>query len=224
MARTTSVKITGNVTEALAALDALGIKAETTALKTEAAFAGTAERAGGIFAKLGQAISSFVPLPFVSEALAKMSEKLADAEGEAGKFSEKLASAGKLAAGVGIAGFAVAAGEGVHLATAYQQATAQLAGSANISAGAAKQIGDAFLDTGGKTVFSAQEQMSAYQSVAAQLGTVEGHALTAAQAQEVMASAGDLAEASGASLDTTTSALAATMQAFGLKSKDAAGA
>lgn len=222
MARTASVKITGNVTEALAALDALGIKAEETAVKTEGAFEKSAGKVGGLFSKLGAAMGNF-GLPF-SESVSKMGEKMADAESKSGKFSSVLADVGKVATGVGIAGFAVAAGEGVKLAMSYQQSTAMLQGSAGISAAAAKQIGDAFLNTGFKTTFSAQEQMSAYASVAAQLATVQGHALSTAQAQQVMAAASDLAEASGTDLATATSGLASVMQAYHLSTSQAADA
>lgn len=221
-----SITVRGNVTEALAALEALGIKAETTAEKTEAAFgdklAGSTERAGGLFSKLGNIVGG-LGLPF-GESFGKMGESVEKAETEGKSFGGTMSELGKVLT-VGLVGGAVAAGaEGVNLATKYQSATASLAASAGITQKAAGKIGDAFLSTAGQSTFSAQEIMSAFAPVAGQLGTVEGHALSSGESLQTMKAAMDLAEASGGNLTATTGSLASIMQAFHLSTGQAAGA
>lgn len=129
--------------------------------------------------------------------------------------------------GVGIAGLAmvgtVAATGAASIGAAqqYQQSTALLSAQAQISQSAAAQIGQAFVSTAGKTTFSAQTIMSAYAPVAGEFGQVQGHALSASQALQVMQASSDLAEASGQSLSATTKPLADTMMDFGLKTAQA---
>lgn len=113
----------------------------------------------------------------------------------------------------GVVGFGVA---GVMAAGKYESATTSIAANANISVGSAKKISDAFLNTAGKTIYSAQEIATAYSGVAGVLGDLNGKALTAAQAQKVMASAMNLAEGAGISLGAATEAVAKTMQAYHL--------
>ncbi len=218
--RTTAIKITGNVTEALAALEALGIKSEETAKKTEASLGGAAARTGGVFGKLGQA---FQGLPF-SEIFGKIDEHMSETETKGKSKFGALASVGKAAALSIAGGVAVIGTESIKAGVKFQQATAGIAASAGISTAAANKIGNAFLSTGFKTTFSAQEQATAYAQVAGQLGATEGHALSAAEAQQVMAASTDLAEASGQALGTTTAALAGVMQTYKLSTKDAASA
>ena len=103
----------------------------------------------------------------------------------------------------------------------FQHSVDQLAGSADISVSKAKAIGDAFLDTGGKTIFSGAEMMTAYQGVAGQLGAMQGHALSSKQALDFMAASAAGAEATGESLGSVTSDLAGVMQAFQVPTKGA---
>lgn len=117
----------------------------------------------------------------------------------------------------------VAIGAGsVDLASKYATSTDQMAANANISIANANKIGDAFIATGGKTTFSAQEQMDAYAGVAGQLGLVAGHALTVSEATAIMTASQNLAEASGESLKATTSDVANILQIYGLGIKNAA--
>ncbi|HEY3924349.1 MAG TPA: phage tail tape measure protein, partial [Acidothermaceae bacterium] len=197
------------------------VAADAASKEMSGAFEVSGEKTGGAFKKLS---SLFAGIPVLGASFAKMGEAVDGADTKSGKFFTNLANVGKIATVAGVAGLAAAGAESIHLAEKYQTATATLQGSANISAGAAKQIGDAFLGTGFKTIFSAQQQMQAFSGVAAQLGTIQGKALDAAQAQQFMAAAGDLAEGSSTDLGTTTAALAATMQAFHISTSGAASA
>src|ERR1039458_5856311 len=155
----------------------------------------------------------------LTEVQAKGKETAESSEASADSAGGAWSKAGLI---VGVAVVAVGAAA-IDLGMKYQQSTASLAASADISVGAATQIGNAFLSQAGTTTFSAAETMTAYAAVAAQMGLVEGHALTVAQSLAFMKTAQDLAEASGTSLASATSDLAKTMQAFGLPVEDSAG-
>jgi TP901 family phage tail tape measure protein len=213
---TTSIRVTGDVAGALAALEALGIKAEETGVKAETAFgdklAGSINKTGGLFGKLGNVVSG-LGLPF-SESFSKIGDHISDAEVKGNKFMGTLAELGKVATVAGVAGFAVVAAESLKLGISYQKATSILAANADISVKAATSIGTAFLNTGFKTIYSAQEQMAAYSGVARLLSTVAGHALNTKEAMGFMTVAMDLAEESGTDLKSTTADLAQVMQTF----------
>lgn len=122
--------------------------------------------------------------------------------------------AGVVAIGVG----------GVKSAIDMQTAVTSLAAQADITVGKAGDISKAFLSTTGDSIYSARTMIAAYTPVSAQFALLQGHALSAAQALGVMKASGDLAEASGESLTSTTSDLAKIMQAYQIPLKDAAGA
>lgn len=122
--RSTSIKITGNVTEALAAMDKLGLKVEETAAKTESKLGGASHRVGGVFSGLGQKLGQF-GIPF-SESLDKIGEKFSDVETKGKGFASNFAQVGQAAA-LGLAGAAVSiGGVGVEAALAAQKVEAQL--------------------------------------------------------------------------------------------------
>jgi TP901 family phage tail tape measure protein len=108
------------------------------------------------------------------------------------------------------------------MADKFDKATNSIAASAGISQSAAKAIGDSFLNAGNTTIYTGTQIASAYASVAAQLGSVQGHALDAAQAQQVMNAAQNLATASGESLGTATTSLAGVMQVYQINAGGAA--
>ncbi len=149
-----------------------------------------------------------------SAASADAQKRLAAANEESSGSFSKLGAIGSKASTALTAGLVAAAAISVKSAMDFQQSVASLAGSANISVTAANNIGKAFLKSSAGTVFSAGEMVKAYGSVAAQLSTVEGKALTATQAVKVMSAAGDLAEASNTSLASATKSLAGVMQAY----------
>ncbi len=190
-----------------------------------------AEKALGDVAKSGEssgsrlssALSSAMGqlgLPFTG-AVDAFGQHLDAAGGKSTSFGQKIGSAAQGITLGTAAAVAAAAGMAVHLAMDYDASTGKIAASAGISIGAAKQIGAAFLATGGSTTFTAQQMSDAYAAVAGQLGATQGHALSAKQALDVMRASTDLAEASGSQLGNATSDLATLMQAYGIKASGA---
>lgn len=170
--------------------------------------------------KLG-AVAESAELPFAG-ALARASTAVDANKGNIDKLASSYAKLGKV---VLLAGSALAVGvvyESVKLATGFQQVNYQIAASANISTAAATKISNAFLSTGGVAYASATQIGTAYAKVAGQLGATQGKALTAAQALKFMNTALDLNEAVSGDLATTTGNLSQVMQAFSLKTDQAA--
>src|ERR1019366_3871503 len=79
---------------------------------------------------------------------------------------------------------------------------------------AATAIGDAFLTTAGHIEFSAIDMAKAFATVAGQMGSLNGGALTTAQSLSFMKATADLASGAGISLASATQATANVMQAF----------
>lgn len=180
---------------------------------------GTTKAAAGL-ARLSALGASFgIPM---THALDNVGKKLDETTAKSHKLSGVLAEAGKVAAAGGLAAFAGAAYEGVKAAEKFQTSTASIAANAQITSKAAENIGKAFLDTAGHSVFSGQEMASSFAAVAGQLRITEGRALSSAEALRVMTASGDLAEASHQSLASTTAAVAKTMQAYHLSVSQAA--
>ena len=171
---------------------------------------------------LGSLLSSIgLPLGDLGNKADDAGKKLTSAGSGGGSFASMLGAIpvpAALAAGAVIAVGAVA----VDMGMKFQDATARLASAAGISVDAANQIGNAFLNTMGTTIYSGTAITQAYAAVAAQLSAVQGKALDSAQAMSVMRAAMDLAEASGVSLTSASSALAGVMQAFGIQASGAA--
>lgn len=180
------------------------------------------KKIGGIFKSLGGQASSF-GLPF-SESMTKVGEGLGEAEIKTKSFSSTMSSMGGTILKVGAIGLAAVAAESLRLGMTFQASTDKMAGAAGISINAANKMGNAFLSTGGKTIFSGEQIMTAYAGVAGQLKATQGRALSTGQAMDVMNSATNLADATGGSLKTTTTALAAIMQVYHMKANQAAGA
>jgi TP901 family phage tail tape measure protein len=147
----------------------------------------------------------------------------AEAEAAAGKteaMSKKVAAASKAIVLVGVGVAAI----GVKMAVSMQESNARIQGNAQLTAKAARGIGDAFLATAGQSTFSGKAMADAFGPVAGVIQTLSGHVLTAADSLKVMKVATDLAEASGQPLASTTADLASVMQAFHLRLTGAAGA
>jgi len=198
-----------------------------------AATAASADEAAAAIARVGEAAGiSAGDLEYLTNAAREAAAAQTEASLGADKETEALggteAASGSAAAGIGkigmvaVAAGAVVAGVSVKMAMGYQEATASLQSHADISAKAANKIGNAFLSTAGKSTFSSTQIMEAYSGVAAQLGNVEGHALSAKQAMTVMSTALDMSEASGEDLTTTTQMLSGVMQAYSIRTKDVA--
>lgn len=146
---------------------------------------------------------------------AKLKLDTGGAEESLGKLSSMFGPLGDAAAAVGAAVLAIGTTATV-LASKFQATTDLMAAQAGISAAAATKIGDAFLGTGGKVDFTAQQMMDAFEPVSGQLANLMGHALNSAQSLQVMKAAMDGAEASGQPLNDVTAALANTLVAFNL--------
>jgi TP901 family phage tail tape measure protein len=175
---------------------------------------------GGALSTVGEKIEG-LGLPF-GEVFSKAGESMKDTEHEAGSLGDSLASVGKVASIALAGGFVAAGAEGLDMAAKFQDASTTLQAQGNLSASAAKAIGDAFLATGTSAHFSATEITTAYAPIAEQLAGVQGHALSTKQAMDVMSSAMDLADATGDSLAADTKTLGSVMQAYGITAAGAA--
>lgn len=172
---------------------------------------------GGKLTQLGEKLGSW-GVPF-SGSITNVGKKFDDADSSAGKFGALMPMIG-VAVGAAVIGIGAAS---LDMADKFDKATNQLAANAGISQAAAKGIGDAFLNTAGTSIFTGTTITKEYAGVAAQLDATQGKALTSGQAMTVMRAAMDGATATGESLGSVTSALANTMQAFGVKANGAAG-
>lgn len=141
--RTTSIKITGNPTEAIAALDRLGIRAEEVGKQTEHALGGAAQRTGGLFQTLGSQAAAW-GLPF-GNVLNSIGSKFDETNTKGKKFGGALAEVGKAAfLGVG-AGLAVAGGEALKLGMNFEEATTKLVTGAGESEDNLKKVRDGLI-------------------------------------------------------------------------------
>ena len=126
--------------------------------------------------------------------------------------------------GIAVAAGAAVAAVSIKMAMDMQKADVAIANSEGISVKAATNVGNAMLATAGKTEFSGQEQAKAFSQVAGQLKSAEGGSLSTAKSMGFMNTAMDLATAKGIDLNTATSTLATTMQAFKIPVAQAADA
>jgi TP901 family phage tail tape measure protein len=119
---------------------------------------------------------------------------------------------------VAIVGTSLAAVGGfvVDLGAKYQKTSNIMAAAAGDTIAQAAKIGRAFLATGGQTVYTAQQMMTALAPVGGVFEFIAGKPLTVAQNLAVMRAAMNLAAASNESLDSATTTLAHTMLAFGV--------
>lgn len=217
MSKTLKVRLLGDEKGLTSAFHRAGTEAKKSTEGISRDFKGMAGGLASVFDPTGM-------LGGFSAAFDQLSEHSKTAFGElrsgSGAMSSVTAASKTAALGFGVAGVAVAA-YGTKLAVGMQEADSQVAAHANVSQAAAKKIGDAFLGTGGKFTFTAQQMMTALAPVAGQLEAVSGHALTSAESLSVMTAASNLAEASGQQLGDTTRALADVMQAYGMNASQA---
>lgn len=157
-------------------------------------------------------------LTSIDKTAAGMTELQGEADATGGSFA---GMALKIGAAVATAVIAVA-GFATVLATKYDNSLHAVAASTGQSMAQVNAIGDAFLSTGGKSVFTAQTILDAFALVSGQLKETEGHALDEAEAMQVMSAASDLASASHTSLGSATTVLANIMQQFRIPTAGAA--
>jgi TP901 family phage tail tape measure protein len=175
---------------------------------------------GNGLGKVSQSLANW-GVPFTGS-LDKVARSLHDSSTGVSGLSRSVETAAAVVTGAGVLGFAAFSGAAVHAADTMQSADASIAASSGTSVKAATAIGNAFLATSGQTMASGSEMATAYAKVAGQLETVEGHALTTSQAQQVMMASADLADNKMGDLGQTTTALAGVMQAYHLKASQAA--
>jgi TP901 family phage tail tape measure protein len=161
------------------------------------------------------------PFASVGKLADGLASKMVGASAQGDNAFGKLARAGALTTAGLVAGAVVAGAAAVKMGLDFQNSVAKLAAASGDTIRQASAIGQAFLNTGGQTIFTAQEMVEAFSPVSGLLNTLEGHTLSAAQATTFMHTASQLAEASNTSLGTSTQILAQTMQAYGAKAKDA---
>jgi len=123
--------------------------------------------------------------------------------------------------GAAVLAFGVASGIS---AVRFQDSMARVQGAARLSAGETKALGQALLATGGHSTFSAKQMAEALGPVAGVIAHLSGGVLTTGSAVEFLHSAEVLAEATGTKLGAATATLATVMQAYGLRTEDAASA
>jgi TP901 family phage tail tape measure protein len=205
------VMVSADTANALRKFGELSVAADGVAAEGSASVDKMATKSGGILTKLGNQLGNW-GLPF-SGSLTSAGEKMDTAGSKASKLSSILPVMG-IVAGVALAGIAA---ESLHMADEFDKATNSLAANAGITQTQAQKIGNAFLDTGGDVIYSGTQITTAYATVAAQLGTVQGKALSQAQAMQFSTAAMNVAEATGGSLSSSMSDLASVMQGYGIQ-------
>jgi hypothetical protein len=181
--------------------------------------------ATGMSSKAGILASALGALGVPMGGIGDKAEKMGTSVEKGGLSISHLASNAGVSEGalLGVAGgLAVVVAGAVDLGLKMQEATDKVAQSAQISDGAAKKISDAFTGMAGHSEADGAALATAYASVAGQLGSVEGKALTAGQAVKVMTAAQNLGEATSTTLASATSSLASVMQAYQVPVKNAA--
>lgn len=154
----------------------------------------------------------------VGEHLVEAFNKAKEAiEGESGAMVAAGAAAGILSVAI-----VAAAGASVVLASSYEDAIVNLQNFGDVGEEEANRVGDALLEMGSNSEFSAQQLMNALVPVSGRLEVLTGHVLSVADAEKLMASASDLAEASQSDLGTATGSLVGVLQAYGMGLGDAA--
>jgi TP901 family phage tail tape measure protein len=149
-----------------------------------------------------------------SAAFTTFGSKLKSVQGDSKNLMGTMVSLGKYSF-IGVVAGAAAAVYGVSkLVVGFNQATQDIAANADITSTAAKQIGQSFMSIAPESAASGTDIANAYATVAKQLSTVTGSALTTGQAFAFMRSGAILAEASGNSLNSSTSDLSQTLQSF----------
>lgn len=205
MAGTASIVIRGDVRQALAVLDALGVKAEEVGKRTEHAFGSAATSTGNIFQKLGQAAGNW-GVPF-SSLLSKMGDKLAETETKGQKAFQALSTVGGatlLAVGAG----AIAAGvEAVKMAGNFESASEHLVTDAGLAQGSLSGVEKGMLAISAATGTSSSSIVDGMYHI--QSGLHLG-----ATGLGVLKAAAEGAKVGNADLDTVSKTLSGTLASY----------
>lgn len=216
--------ITGEVADVNAALATLG--ADTAAATTAAAAS---------FDKVGAGAEDAAAT--VTAAGTQISDTTAATAAKVGTSADTTiasensigTSADNASKGIGMMGIAALATVGLSLKAGaeLQAQTAELQGTLDISAQKARALQNAMIGLGASSEYAttgADGIETAYSNVAAALGNMWGHTLSATQAQNYMKQAMELSTATGTTLTTNTQALMQAMRATQTPEKDVAAA
>lgn len=182
-----TVRIRGNATEAIAALEKLGITADATGKETEDKLGGAATKVGAMFARLGAQVERF---GFeAGAALTEVGDHMAEAEAKGSGMSGKLAGIGK-AALLGLTGATLVIGKlGIDAAIAAQKVDAQLKVAVDNTGASFEKLEPQIEATDGRMRqfgFTNEQTNSALTTLTRGLGSVS-------KAQGLMGVAADLA-------------------------------
>lgn len=202
-----TIRVVGNVTEALASLEALGIKAEETGHKVERDLGGGASRAGGIFTRLGTQMQNW-GVPF-GRSMTEVGNRISEADTRSGKFKDTLDGIGKVALIAGTAGFAVIGAESVKMAGNFQSAAEHLVTDAGESQSALKGVEQGMLNISSATGTSAS-------SIVDGMYHIESAGYHGKAALDLLKTAAEGAKTGGADLDTVAKTLTGTMNAYNI--------
>lgn len=209
----TQIKITGNVTEALAALEHLGIKAEETGVKVEHTLGRAAHGVGGAFQRLGGMAEQW-GIPF-SASISKIGEKFAEAETKGAKFSAALGEVGKVALLGGGAGLAAASVASLKLGMDFQDSTTKLVTGAGESEAAIGKVRSG-IEGMAASVATTPQQLSDGMYL------IESAGYHAADGLKVLRAAAEGAKVGGADLKVVADGLTTAMTDYAVPAKDAA--
>jgi tail lysozyme/minor tail protein len=169
---------------------------------------GTA-KAGSALTRLGETGASWgIPL---SGSLTKMGKEFDEADSKAGKFGSALASGGKLAVTAGLAGFGVAAVEGVKGASALQKQMTMLETQAGASSKQVKTLTSSILGMAGEVGTKPQELAEGMYHVVSALNATTAPAQRVSTEYGVMKAAAEGAQIGGANIVDVTNALDAAV-------------
>jgi len=162
--------------------------------------------------------------PVVVELLADIKEfkaKMGEAKGEMDSLEAKGASSSAVL-GAGLGGAALAAGGlaagiagvSIGLAEGFQSAVQKSAGQLGLTTQQTKNLQGSMMDLAMGSEFTGTQLAKAYASVAGQVAGLVGGQNTAKASTDILKSSMELATATGQSLNTTTSDIATSLQAF----------
>jgi hypothetical protein len=185
------------------------VAAAASGARIGSAFEKGSDKAGSALTKLGQTGASWgIPL---SGSLTKMGKEFDEADSKAGKFGSALASGGKLAVTAGLAGFGVAAVEGVKGASALQKQMTMLETQAGASSKQVKTLTSSILGMAGEVGTKPQELAEGMYHVVSALNATTAPAQRVSTEYGVMKAAAEGAQIGGANIVDVTNALDAAV-------------
>lgn len=199
---TTKVLIAGDAKGAVKAFADTAAAADATAGTIGSKFEGMAERTGGVFASLGNQLSTW-GIPF-GASVATIGDKFASAESSGQKFSAAMSTIGAVTLAAVAAGFVAIGVEAVKAATSYDAAMERVHTQAGASQAEVDRMKQALIDLAPAVATGPEELATA-------LYHVESTGVRGAKALEEVKIAAEGAKVGGANLEDVTNALNATI-------------